>query len=107
MIGVPHVARLLGPLRQMPAVAEEPLRDILLRISELASELPWLRALDISSLLADENGDVDTHYLSDAISSGDIVRSFVDSARAGEVKNTPFEITVNNGGFHVSKVERF
>jgi acetyltransferase len=60
MIGVPHVARLLGPLRQMPAVAEEPLRDILLRISEIASELPWLRALDISSLLADEHGAVVT-----------------------------------------------
>ena len=60
MIRVPHVARLLGPLRQMPAVAEEPLRDILLRISELASELPWLRALDISSLLADEHGAVVT-----------------------------------------------
>lgn len=60
MLGVPYVARLLGPLRQMPAVAEEPLRDILLRVSEIASELPWLRALDISSLLADENGAVVT-----------------------------------------------
>lgn len=60
MIGVPHVARLLGPLRQMPAVAEEPLREILLRVSEIASELPWVRALDISSLLADENGAVVT-----------------------------------------------
>jgi acetyltransferase len=60
MIGVPHVARLLGPLRQMPAVAEEPLCDILLRVSEIASELPWLRALDISSILADENGAVVT-----------------------------------------------
>jgi len=60
MIGVPHVARLLGPLRQMPAVAREPLRDILLRVSELASELPCLRALDISSLQADENGAIVT-----------------------------------------------
>lgn len=60
MIGVPHVARLLGPLRQMPAVAEEPLREILLRVSEIASELPWVRALDISSLLADEHGAVVT-----------------------------------------------
>ncbi|MCF8199424.1 MAG: bifunctional acetate--CoA ligase family protein/GNAT family N-acetyltransferase [Sulfuritalea sp.] len=60
MIEEPHVARLLGPLRQMPAVAEAPLRDILLRVSEIASELPWLRALDIGSLLADENGAVVT-----------------------------------------------
>lgn len=60
MLGVPHVARLLGPLRQMPAVAREPLHDILLRVSELASELPCLRALDISSLLADEHGAIVT-----------------------------------------------
>lgn len=60
MMEEPHVARLLGPLRQMPAVAEAPLRDILLRVSEIASELPWLRALDIGSLLADENGAVVT-----------------------------------------------
>ncbi len=60
MLGVPHVARLLGPLRQMPAVAREPLHEILLRVSELASELPCLRALDISSLLADEHGAIVT-----------------------------------------------
>ncbi|HEY6897130.1 MAG TPA: GNAT family N-acetyltransferase [Rhodocyclaceae bacterium] len=58
MIGVPHVARLLGPLRQMPAVAQGPLRDVLLRVSEMASELPWLQTLDISPLLADEQGVV-------------------------------------------------
>lgn len=58
MIGVPHVARLLGPLRGKEAVAEAPLRDILLRVSELASELPWLVALDISSLIADAEGAI-------------------------------------------------
>lgn len=60
MIGMPQVAGLLGPLRQLPAVALEPLRDILLRISEIATELPWVRALEINSLLADENGAVVT-----------------------------------------------
>lgn len=53
MLRVPHVARLLGPLPGKPAVAEAPLRDILLRISEMASELPWLRHVEISSLIAD------------------------------------------------------
>ena len=37
-----------------PAVAAAPLREILLRVSEMASELPWLHALDIS-LQADEH----------------------------------------------------
>ena len=35
MLRVPHVARLLGPLPGKPAVAEGPLRDILLRLSEI------------------------------------------------------------------------
>jgi acetyltransferase len=58
MLAVPHVARLLGPVHDKPAVALGPLRDILLRISELASELPAVRALEISSLIADTNGAV-------------------------------------------------
>ena len=53
MLRVPHVARLLGSLPGKPAVAEGPLREILLRISEMASELPWLKKLEISSLVAD------------------------------------------------------
>ncbi|MCX7172955.1 MAG: GNAT family N-acetyltransferase [Proteobacteria bacterium] len=57
MIGVPHVARLLGPIRHNPAVALAPLEAILLRVSEMASELPWLHALDIT-LEADERGAV-------------------------------------------------
>ena len=54
MLGVPYVARLLGPLRTMPAVALAPLREILLRVSEMASELPWLRRVDIAALVADD-----------------------------------------------------
>jgi acetyltransferase len=54
MLRVPHVARLLGPLPGKPPVAAGPLREILLRISEMASELPWLTKLDISSLIVDQ-----------------------------------------------------
>ncbi len=57
MLSVPYVARLLGPLRQKPAVAEAPLREILLRVSEMASELPWLNTLDLT-LEADERDAV-------------------------------------------------
>ena len=53
MLRVPHVARLLGPLPGKPAVADGPLRDILLRISEIASELPCVRHLKIGSLATD------------------------------------------------------
>lgn len=58
LLNTPYVARLLGPLPGKPAVAAEPLRQILLRTSEMASELPWLRALEISSLIADSDGAV-------------------------------------------------
>ena len=58
MLRVPHVARLLGPLPGKPAVAEGPLHDILLRISEMASELPWLRSVEIGSLIADSHSAI-------------------------------------------------
>ena len=58
MLQVPHVARLLGPLPGKPAVAEGPLREILLRTSEMASELPWLTRLEIGSLVADSAGAI-------------------------------------------------
>jgi len=54
MLHVPYVARLLGPLPGKPAVALAPLREILLRISEMASELPALDHLEIVSLIADD-----------------------------------------------------
>ena len=50
MLDMPHVARLFDPLPGKLAIAEEPLRDILLRTSEMASELPWLSSFKISSL---------------------------------------------------------
>ena len=55
MLGVPHVARLLGTLRRKPAVALAPLQEVLLRVSEMASELPWLQALDLT-VEADDQG---------------------------------------------------
>lgn len=58
MLGVPHVARLLGPLPGKPAVAEAPLRKMLLRISEMASELPWLTRMEISALVADHHSAI-------------------------------------------------
>ncbi|HUN94344.1 MAG TPA: bifunctional acetate--CoA ligase family protein/GNAT family N-acetyltransferase [Burkholderiaceae bacterium] len=53
-----RVAKMLGAFRGMPAVDSERLLETLLRISELACELPCVRELDINPLLADEHGVV-------------------------------------------------
>lgn len=54
MLSEAPIARLLGPLGTTPAVALSPLRDILLRVSEMASELASLHALDIRALMVDD-----------------------------------------------------
>jgi len=51
-----RVSRMLGTFRGMPAVDMDRLVDALIRVSELACELPCLRELDINPLLADEHG---------------------------------------------------
>jgi acetyltransferase len=51
-----RVSRMLGAFRGMPAVDLDRLIDALVRVSELACELPCLRELDINPLLADEQG---------------------------------------------------
>jgi acetyltransferase len=51
-----RVSRMLGRFRGMPAVDMDRLIDTLIRVSELACELPCLRELDINPLLADEQG---------------------------------------------------
>lgn len=67
-------------------------------------EMP--RLVSRITTVADADGKIDVHYIVDAGSTGDVVKNLVDSVRAGEVKSTPFEISVNKGGFMVSKVER-
>ena len=50
------VFKMLGSFRNLPAAALDVIEDVLLRVSEMACELPWLKELDINPLLADENG---------------------------------------------------
>ena len=52
------VSRMLASFRHMPAINMELLIDILLRVSNMACELPWIREMDINPLLIDENGAV-------------------------------------------------
>ncbi len=51
-----RVSRLLGEFRNLPAVNMHALEQLLLRVSEIACELPRVMELDINPIIADENG---------------------------------------------------
>ncbi|MEI8163476.1 MAG: GNAT family N-acetyltransferase [Betaproteobacteria bacterium] len=48
----------LGEFRNMPPVNMEALESVLLRVSSMVCELPWIREMDINPLIVDENGAV-------------------------------------------------
>jgi len=52
------VSRLLGEFRNMPAVDIDRLIDVLLAVSSMACELPWVQEMDINPLIIDEHGIV-------------------------------------------------
>ncbi len=47
-------ARMLGKFRHMPAANMEALIDVLISVSNMACELPWIREMDINPLLVDD-----------------------------------------------------
>lgn len=51
-----RVHKLLQSFRSMPAAHMEALEGVLLRLSEMACELPLLREVDLNPVIADENG---------------------------------------------------
>ncbi|MCU7811130.1 MAG: bifunctional acetate--CoA ligase family protein/GNAT family N-acetyltransferase [Candidatus Thiodiazotropha sp. (ex Notomyrtea botanica)] len=51
-------AKMLSDFRHMPAANCEALIDVLLRVSTMACELPWIQEMDINPLILDENGAV-------------------------------------------------
>ena len=51
-----RIARMLGTFRNMPPADMSALEDVLLRVSEMACELPLLKEMDINPLILDENG---------------------------------------------------
>jgi acetyltransferase len=53
-----RVSILLGKFRHLPPVNFTALEVLLLRVSEMVCELPWLAELDINPLIADETGVV-------------------------------------------------
>ncbi len=53
-----RIARLLADFRNFPAVDSESIVSMLLRVSEMICELPWLTELDMNPLIADEHGAI-------------------------------------------------
>lgn len=58
MIRSTRIATRLGEFRKLPAVDMEALELVLLRVSEMACELPWITELEINPLIVDEHGVV-------------------------------------------------
>ncbi|MBU0601206.1 MAG: GNAT family N-acetyltransferase [Gammaproteobacteria bacterium] len=53
-----RVSAMLGEFRGMPAIDMDALERVLIRVSEMVCELPWIREMDINPLLVDESGCV-------------------------------------------------
>lgn len=58
MIRSSPVAPLLAEFRSTPAANLEALELILLRVSEMACELPWIKSMEINPLIIDEKGAI-------------------------------------------------
>lgn len=55
LIGRTKISRMLAQFRQMAPVDTEMLVDILLCVSNMACELPWIQEMDINPLIVDDN----------------------------------------------------
>ena len=53
-----RIAPMLGEFRTMPPVDMKALEFVLLRVSEMVCELPWIQELKINPLIVDESGAV-------------------------------------------------
>lgn len=58
LINRTKVSKLLGQFRQMPPVDVDQLVDVLLAVSSMACELPWIQEMDINPLIMDDKGIV-------------------------------------------------
>ncbi|MCX7628312.1 MAG: bifunctional acetate--CoA ligase family protein/GNAT family N-acetyltransferase [Methylophilaceae bacterium] len=56
LIAGTRISRLLKAFRNMPPIDMQALITLLLRVSEMVCELPWIREMDINPLIVDENG---------------------------------------------------
>ncbi|HRE18896.1 MAG TPA: GNAT family N-acetyltransferase, partial [Rhodocyclaceae bacterium] len=58
LIRATRASKLLGEFRNMPSVNLQALEEVLLSISEMVCELPWIMEMDINPLIVDENGAI-------------------------------------------------
>jgi acetyltransferase len=56
MIASTRIYKMLKTFRNLPPVDMGALENLLLRVSEMVCELPWIREMDINPLIVDENG---------------------------------------------------
>jgi len=75
LINSTRAAKILGQFHNMPPADVEAIIEVLLCISEMVCELPWIQELDLNPLIVDENGAIaaDARIVIDhtASSSGD------------------------------------
>ena len=56
MIQRTRIAKLLSAFRNLPPIHMVALESVLMRVSEMVCELPWIKEMDINPLIVDENG---------------------------------------------------
>jgi len=56
-----HAAKILSAFGDMPAARIDLVEDILLRVSEMICELPWIQSMELNPLRVDERGAVVTN----------------------------------------------
>ncbi len=58
LIDSTRASKILGQFHNMPPVDREAIKEVLLCISEMVCELPWIMELDLNPLIVDENGAI-------------------------------------------------
>ncbi|MEY4593431.1 MAG: hypothetical protein RIR18_2326 [Pseudomonadota bacterium] len=58
LINSTRAARLLEPIRNMPGADMKALEEVLLSVSEMVCELPWLVEMEINPLIVDDKGAI-------------------------------------------------
>jgi acetyltransferase len=74
-----RVSRLLRAYRDVPAVKQDAVAMVLVKLAQMAADIPEIRELDINPLLADENGVL---AVDARVAVGPVERKFVGSGPA-------------------------
>jgi acetyltransferase len=74
-----RVSRLLRAYRDVPAVKQDAVATVLVKLAQMAADIPEIRELDINPLLADENGVV---AVDARVAIGQVARKFAGSGPA-------------------------